>query len=284
MIRVGFFFYPVSFSTGYPKGWALIRDVLLRMPLSIFVKVHNVNFEVPGLQEYLDHPVKQHFLMRDIPSPIRNLLFLRRKYMFSVHELVTRLCFVGLVQFGPQMLKEKDQVFIYLNRKTELLDTTSSSAGYHKIEDKPYPVTKFHFATMADVEKYWYEMWNTCINTDLGGRNVVEGKDILLEDLPRKPEMIEAVKVKTIAQAEKDDVGFVPGDRKGAAGIDSAFFSHLKRNWNWVNAVQQNNASKKPNWPVQKINLAKATVRARLSCARTPLQVHSILAFFFNSS
>ncbi|XP_058798386.1 general transcription factor 3C polypeptide 1 [Phymastichus coffea] len=262
---------PLPKHRGYPKGWALIRDILLRMPLSIFVKVHNVNFEVLGLQEYLNHPVKKHFLMRDIPSAIRNLLFLRRKYMFSVHELVTRLCFLGLVQFGPQMLKEKDQVFIYLNRKTELLDTTSSAAGYHKIEDKPYPVIKFCFSTMAEVERYWYEMWNTCINTDLGGRNVVEGKDILLEDLPRKPEMIEATRVKTVAEAIVDDIGFVPGDRKGAAGIDSAFFSHLKRNWNWINAVQQSKP-KKPNWPTQTVNLTKASIRYRASHPRKVLQ------------
>ena len=49
------------------------------------------------------------------------------------------------MQFGPQRLKDKDQVFIYINRRTELMDTTSSAPGYHKIEDKPYPVTKYFF-------------------------------------------------------------------------------------------------------------------------------------------
>jgi general transcription factor 3C polypeptide 1 len=225
---------------GYPIGWALMCDVLLRIPLSLFVKVHNVNLEVPGLQELLDHPVKKHFLVKDLPTPIRNMLFIKRKYMFSIHEIVTRLCYIGLVQFGPQILKEKDQVFVYLNRRTELLDTTSSAAGYHRIEDKPYPITRFIFSSLAVVENYWYEMWNTCINTCLGGRSVVEGKDILLEDLSRKIEMIQALKVKQPEEAEKYDSGFVPGDRKGAAGIDSAFFPHLKRNWNWVNSGQKN--------------------------------------------
>lgn len=71
-----------------------------------------------------------------------------RKYIFNIHDTVTRLCYIGLVQFGPQRLKDKDQVFIYLNRRTELMDTVSSAPSYHKIEDKMYPVTKYSFDRM----------------------------------------------------------------------------------------------------------------------------------------
>lgn len=216
-----------------------MRDILLRIPLSIFVKVNNINYEVPGLQEFLNHPVKQHLPVKNLPPSIRNKLYYKRKYMFNIHEIVMKLCYLGLAQFGEQLLKEKDQVFIYLNKNTELLDTTSSAAGYHKIEDKPYPVTKYTFSSMGIVENYWYDVWNTCINTCLGGRSVVEGKDILLEDLSKKIEMIQALKVKQPEEAVKCDTGFVPGDRKGAAGIDSAFFPHLKRNWNWISADQK---------------------------------------------
>ena len=229
----------VCYLLGYPTGWALMCDVLLRLPLSLFVKVHNVTMEVPGLQELLDHPIRRHWLVKDLQPSVRNMLFLRRKYMFSVHDIVTRLCYLGLVQFGPQLLKEKDQVFVYLNRRTELLDTTSSAAGYHRVEDKPYPASAFYFDSEAVVEKYWYEMWNTCINTCLGGRSVVEGNDILIEDLARKPEMIQAQQVRTPTDAEQNDTGFVPGDRKGAAGIDSAFFGHLKRNWDWITSANK---------------------------------------------
>ncbi|XP_014204050.1 general transcription factor 3C polypeptide 1 isoform X2 [Copidosoma floridanum] len=229
------FIPPLPKHRGYQTGWALMADVHLRMPLSLFVKIVNVNFEIPGLQEILAHPIQRHYLVKDIPTPIRNLLFFKRKYIFSTHEIVTRLCYLGLCQFGPQKLKEKDQVFVYLNRNTELLDTTSSSPGYHRIEDKPYPSIKYCFTSMPVVENYWYEMWNICINTCLGGRLVVQGKDILLEDLVRKPEMIQATKVRIAEEVESHDTGLVPGDRKGAAGIDSAFFSHLKRNWNWIN-------------------------------------------------
>ncbi|KAJ8670622.1 hypothetical protein QAD02_001881 [Eretmocerus hayati] len=241
---------PLPEHRGYPNGWAMMCDILMRMPLSLFVKVHNVNWEVPGLIELLEHPIHQHTLVRSVPVAIRNLLFVRRKYLFSIHEIVTRLCYMGLVQFGPQMLKEKDQVFIYLNRRAELLDTTSSAAGYHKIEDKPYPVTKYEFTSLSVVENYWYELWNTCINTCLGGRSIVEGKDILLEDLARKVEMIQALRVRQPEEAIECDTGFMPGDRKGAAGIDSAFFPHLKRNWSWM-SVPTKQTTKKENRPLQ---------------------------------
>lgn len=86
-----------------------------------------------------------------------------------------------------------------------------------------------HF--LQDVDTYWCEMWTICINTLLGGRLVVHGKDILLEDLSKKAAMIEAVAARSPKEVMERDTGAIPGDRKGAAGIDSAFFAHLKRNW-----------------------------------------------------
>ncbi len=85
-------------------------DVLLRLPLSVFVRLVNVPFEVPGLNEYLSHPARQHYLLRHLPADMRARLLHKRKYIFSVHEVAQRLCFIGALQFGPQKLKEKDQV------------------------------------------------------------------------------------------------------------------------------------------------------------------------------
>ena len=36
-----------------------------------------------------------------------------------------------------------------------------------------------------------------------------------------------------IFQADQDDVGDIPGDHLGAAGLDSSIFAFLKRNWTW---------------------------------------------------
>ena len=68
-----------------------------------------------GLEELLAHPVKRHYLIRHIPADIRSRLLFDRKYIFSVHELACRLCYIGVLQFGPQKLKEKDQVSQFLS-------------------------------------------------------------------------------------------------------------------------------------------------------------------------
>ena len=89
-------------------------DLLLRLPLSIFLKVFNVSYVIPELEEFSGHPIKRHYLVRHLPARLRNALVVARRYIFSIHEVMLRLCYVGLIQFGPQRLKEKDQVCIKL--------------------------------------------------------------------------------------------------------------------------------------------------------------------------
>jgi general transcription factor 3C polypeptide 1 len=44
---------------GWKDGWCLMCDVLLRLPLSVFVKMVNISIEIPGLERYLAHPILQ---------------------------------------------------------------------------------------------------------------------------------------------------------------------------------------------------------------------------------
>lgn len=53
----------------------------------------------------------------------------------------------------------------------------------------------------------------------------VTGKDIVLEFLQSKQVMIDAIQPRLPQDALKRDTGLVPGDKRGAAGLDSAFFS-----------------------------------------------------------
>ncbi|KAF5305074.1 hypothetical protein FQA39_LY09336 [Lamprigera yunnana] len=222
---------PLTHHPGWTEGWALLCDVLLRLPLSIFVRVCNVTLVIPGLPVYLEHPVKQHYLVKHLPSRVRSGLMHARKYIFTVHETLRRLAYIGLLQFGPQKLREKDQVFIYLNKNTSLCDTTTTSVGYHHVEEKEYNKIRYHFLTSTDVETYWNEMWNICTHSKLGVRNSVVGTYITIEQLEMKPAMIDALKPQTLETASINDNGEVPGDKKGAAGLDSALWSHVKRNW-----------------------------------------------------
>lgn len=228
------FISPLPEHRGWPKGWALMCDILLRLPLSIFVKVFNVSYVVPDMESYMSHPLRRHYLVKHLPENMRYCLISRRKYIFSVHEVMQRLCFIGLLRFGPQRFKEKDQVFVYLNRRTHLLDTTTSKPGYHQVSDNIiYEEHKYYFSDMVDVDKYWYDLWNICLHTNLGGRLCVAGKDIVLEVLHNKPAMLKSLEPVTPQDIELIDTGEVPGDKRGAGGLDSALFSHLKRNWNW---------------------------------------------------
>jgi general transcription factor 3C polypeptide 1 len=75
--------------TGWSEGWFFLCDLLLRFPLSMFVKIVNVNREVNGLEEYLKHPIKQHLLLQHLPMQLRQGLAYNRKYLFSVFEDLT---------------------------------------------------------------------------------------------------------------------------------------------------------------------------------------------------
>ena len=62
----------MSFFQGWGLGWCLMCDILLRLPLSVFVKLINITVEIPGLTEYLNHPVRRNYLIRSLPHTMRN--------------------------------------------------------------------------------------------------------------------------------------------------------------------------------------------------------------------
>lgn len=97
-----------------------------------------------GLEEYLNDPIKQHYLIRMLPAKMRRQLLYKRwqppppthtfklsqlyiqfkifilcllyirKYIFTFHENLQRLVYMGLLQFGPrEKFKEKDLVDVY---------------------------------------------------------------------------------------------------------------------------------------------------------------------------
>ncbi|KAH7941624.1 hypothetical protein HPB49_015588 [Dermacentor silvarum] len=222
---------PLSNSPSTPNGWVLFADILLSLPLSLFVKIaSSIKHKIEGLEEYLHDKIKCHYLVRSLPVKLRNALLFARRYIYSIHETVKRLAFVGMVTFGPQRLKEKDQVYLFLHRNLRIKDTKISHPGYHQVStDIEYPVKHFFLETQQDVDHFWLEVENTCICTPLGMPQSIQGQTIELQNLYKKPAMIEACRNREFG--EEQDNGTVPGDQLGAAGFDSALFAHLKRNW-----------------------------------------------------
>ncbi|XP_071552525.1 general transcription factor 3C polypeptide 1 isoform X1 [Panulirus ornatus] len=214
------------------SGWAFVCDILLRLPLCIFVRLVSVSNTSGEIDEFLSHPLKKNLLVKYLPPYLRQSLLQGRRYVTYVIDLINRLCYVGLLQYGHQIMKEKDQVFIYVNRRASLIDTTTSSPGYHQISaDKEYVRKEYFFSCLQDVHQYWYDMWTISMHTPLGGHNCMQGKKITIQILDRKPQIIESLIARSTYEAPARDNGSIPGDGRGAGGLDSAMFAHLKRNW-----------------------------------------------------
>lgn len=261
------FLPPLPVHAEYPAGWCLLSDVLLRLPLCLFVSIVNVSHCIPGLSEYLEHPLKKFYLVKCMPPEILHNLTIYRRYIFVISEIVSRLGFIGLIQMGPQKLKEKDQVFIYLNKNAMLYNTIPSDVGYYHIsKNKNYECVQYQFNTAEDVEHYWYDLWNFAMNTNLGNRNSMTGQPIVVESVNTKKELLAAIQPKTIEETKACDVGYIPGDNLGAGGLDSDMFVHLKRNWSWPGEKLEGLPGQKELFcppPVKRTKLQKENISTR---------------------
>lgn len=230
---------PIPLHKDFGHGWALISDVLVSLPLSILLQVVQINYEVEGLEQYLQDPVKRHYLIRFLPAEVKRQLLHRRKYVFSFHESLQRLCFMGLLHFGPtEKFMDKDQVFVYLKTKATIADTTVCEPHYHLALEgaRPFERRHYQFSSAQHVENYWFDLLCVCLNSPLGvirprsGEGGAEGQESEVMTMERNPRM------QAVLQGSCDvvDDGVTPGDGQGAGGLDSSFFGHLKRNWSWT--------------------------------------------------
>lgn len=214
-----------------PTGWTLMADIHSRLPLSIFVKIFNVNYQIDGLDALLMHPIRKHYLVNCLPAQIKSELQLGRRYVFAVDEVLRRCCCIGLVQMGPQRQKEKDQAYVYLNRHATVVDTIDSEPGYLTVTKRDYPINRYVFNSADDVGRYWHDLFRICMSTRLG-------KKLLMSDLTIKRwDLLEtlcaACQPHKLDEAIGLDTGVTPGDGLGAGGLDSSFYAHLQRNWSF---------------------------------------------------
>ncbi|XP_019717710.1 general transcription factor 3C polypeptide 1 [Hippocampus comes] len=257
-------------------GWAIVGDLLLCLPLSLFVQLVQINYQVDGLEEYLNDPVKQHHLIRQLPLAIRKQLFFRRKYVYLFFENLQRLVCMGLLQLGPvEKLKEKDMLFCYLKRHATIVDTVYAEPHYWLVEeppDKPFDRRRYTFSSTDDVDTYWFDLMCVCLNTPLGvirskrGASENEVTPSFVNDRSLFMAMASLLKGSNIVC----DDGTTPGDGKGAGGLSSEFFAHMKRNWLWTNHLLA--CKRRPTGPNDtkvrlKSLLSKEALRAALKAA-----------------
>ncbi|XP_056587821.1 general transcription factor 3C polypeptide 1 [Triplophysa dalaica] len=230
------FIPPIPLHKDFGFGWALVSDLLISLPLSIFMQIFQINYKVEGLEQYMNDPVKQHYLIRFLPADIKRQLLHKRKYIFSFHETLQRLCFMGLLQFGPiEKFMDKDQVFVFLKTKATIVDTTVCDPHYNMAIETigPFERRRYVFKTPHDVEKYWFDLLCVCLNTPLGvtrGRSREAEESDVAMGIERCPRFLQSIQ----GSSSVVDDGFTPGNGQGAGGLDSILFSHLKRNWTWT--------------------------------------------------
>ncbi|KAM4697792.1 general transcription factor 3C polypeptide 1 [Rhinophrynus dorsalis] len=235
----------------FGPGWVLISDILLCLPLSIFIQIVQVSYQVENLEEFLNDPLKKHTLIRYLPRPIRQRLLYKRRYVFSMFQGLQKLSCMGLVQFGPsEKFQDKDQVFVYVKKKAMIVDTTACDPHYNIAQGSdPFEKRFYNFETLQNVENFWFDLQFVCLNTPLGVVRSREKKmnpqneSVLVQDidteqddrqiLERKYGILESIQ----GSREVIDDGSVPGDGLGAGGLDSSFYSHLKRNWIWISYI-----------------------------------------------
>ncbi|MED6289868.1 hypothetical protein CHARACLAT_007371, partial [Characodon lateralis] len=235
---------------------------------------------VDELEECLSDPVKQHYLVRALPARMKRQLLYKRKYIFIFHENLQKLTYMGLVQFGVvERFKDKDQVFVYLKRHASIVDTTSSEPHYWLVQeppDKPFERRHYTFNTAEDVESFWFDLMCVCLNTPLGvircKRNGTD--DELAPPVVHDHNVIVGMSYLLEGSYEVCEDGSIPGDGRGAGGLDSELFSHLKRNWLWTSHLLANktrsSASKAPDVKLRlKSLLSKNSLRMALEAGNT---------------
>uniref|UniRef100_H9GNA3 Ral transcription factor IIIC subunit 1 n=1 Tax=Anolis carolinensis TaxID=28377 RepID=H9GNA3_ANOCA len=234
---------PLPIHREFGHGWALVSDILLCLPLSLFVQMVQVSYKVDGLEDYFNDPLKKHTLIRYLPRSIRQKLLYKRRYIFCIVECLQRLCYMGLVQFGPtEKFQEKDQVFVYMKKKAAIVDTTVCEPHYNLAQSsRPFDRRLYVLNSLHDVENFWFDLQCVCLNTPLGicPASVPQPPGSTQEsaahkhNLERKCAMLEY----STGSREVQDDGSIPGDGLGAGGLDSSFYSHLKRNWIWTSYI-----------------------------------------------
>lgn len=223
------FIPPLPKYEGKPTGWFLFLDAIDRIPLSLFNKVFRINKSVDErISEHLNHPIRQHYLIKQLPCDMQCCISRTRLQVIYV-SILKLLNNMGLVQVTERTVKDPLQVWIYLNKRAQILDTTTSDPSYSKVNaDRTYTPMNYDFKRFDDVVNYWTILQHICVHTPLGFRKGVPRRK------PGKNPEVVFISTVDYEDAERHDVGNVPGDRLGAAGLSSHLFAHTFRNWSWL--------------------------------------------------
>ncbi|KAH8248391.1 hypothetical protein KR032_005602 [Drosophila birchii] len=226
------FIPPLPVYENKPKGWIYFIDAMDRMPLSLFQRICRIERDANDqLRPQLQHPVRQHYLLSQLK---RDTAVTRLKLQQLYVGILRLLNNMGLIQVSEGKLgRDVLQRWVYLNQRTCLLDTTSSTEqNYMQVStDRSYTPLSFEFSSAEQVGHYWAKLQHICIYTKLGYRKVLTSQN---RKSPLRLKALTFLPSVDFDQALEMDNGTVPGDHLGAAGLGSQLFAHQFRHWTWV--------------------------------------------------
>ncbi|XP_017075867.2 general transcription factor 3C polypeptide 1 [Drosophila eugracilis] len=253
-----------------PSGWLYFMDAMDRMPLSLFMRICRIERETNDeLRLQLQHPIRQHYLLSQLKlETIVPRLKLQQLYVGTLRLLNN----MGLIQVSEQKLgRDSLHRWVYLNQRTSLLDTTSSTEhNYMQVSaDRTYTKLSFEFSNVEQLDNYWAKLQHICIYTKLGYRKSLSTQ----RNLPERLKGLVFQPTVEFDQAVELDNGTVPGDHLGAAGLNSHLFAHHFRHWSWVqrqNGGKSNAAREKAKRPVRKrAVITRLKIGPRLAVRKT---------------
>ncbi|KRY73409.1 General transcription factor 3C polypeptide 1, partial [Trichinella pseudospiralis] len=203
--------------------WLRISDLLSVLPLSIAVQIYSPDKNVQGLMDYLNDPIKRHYLVLDLPEEMRGDLFTSGKLRTALSEVMDKLCFLGLLSQGPRKAQDHScllDVFYYVHSGGYLLDTSSSSCGYAVVS---LPLTRYmeyrhEFRELTDLHLYWVHLRSIVLSTSLGFKALRNKRqevkalktNELLNILPRSTLEDKMPLIKKPVEPRIGSAGFIP--------------------------------------------------------------------------
>lgn len=248
------------------KGWFTAASIVMLLPLSLYVKLIGVSFQVDVIDQCINNPATKHMLIKDLPAVERYYLTYRKRHFPNLLESLQVMAALNLItpttKLPFQFLKD---IACHLNKAAVLVDTRESLPHYLKVqhpEGKQFLETVFSFSSLSDIDQYWSMVRDICLTTPLGAKGI-------------KPESMKQRKRTTLRDFLKDEESLQSdikprGDGLGAAGFDSGLYCHLRQNWTWTigkdksipaqTKVATSDHSVTPDW---QLNFKTASVPAR---------------------
>ncbi|XP_067947598.1 general transcription factor 3C polypeptide 1-like [Watersipora subatra] len=219
-------------------GVACLLDLGTQLPLERFLMLVRFPYDVPEITELFEHKIKRLIPVRCLPMKLQSLLLYKRKYINALRETTSLLCMMGLVtniSKAEGSVTYRDISVIYLHKLATYIDTTRGLITADNTEEEI--TAKRHVwkvnKGMCDVDNFWLSLQNTCISTIVKrfGKDKaknLEEPDTTRHDIYKAERLKDSHSPKVLNEVQE---GVIPGDGRGAAGLDTLFFAHLCRQW-----------------------------------------------------